>query len=443
MPQVVPDQPRRLSGARLPRWSLPPDWPCVAGQVALAELQFEHGRIAALAPAGALPPSATDAWNLDGAPVLPGLVDAHTHVDKAFTLHRAAPLRPGLLSAIEAMHKDRVRWTAADVRERATRALDWAFDAGVIRLRTHVDWWEPDAAPLAWDVLETLAAEWAGRIELERVNLTPLALYAERDGARRLARRVAASASGARLGGFVHTVNWNRQALAHLLEAAEEHGLDVDLHIDEELEPAAVGLTTTAELIRAIGFSGRVVCGHACALAAQPEAQALATLDAVAEVAITLVALPITNLLLQDATTGRTPRLRGLTLVKEARARGIPVLLASDNVQDAFCAVGSFDPLEALAAGVLAAQLDEPFDSWSEAICRGDWLGRAPGPPPLAVGAAADLVVFSAASARAWPSRSQPRVVLRDGRVASGSVPAAWRTRSAQATDTPSARSFG
>ena len=169
-----------------------------------------------------------------------------------------------------------------------------------------------------------------------------------------------------------------------------------------------------------------MVCGHNCALAAQPEDEALATLDAVAAVSITLVTLPITNLLLQDAGHGRTPRQRGLTLVKEARARGIPVLVASDNVQDAFCAVGSYDPVEALGAAVLAAQLDDAFDTWTASICRRDWLSGERGTPPLAVGASADLVAFTTASVRGWPSRAQPRVVLCNGRVVAGTVPDAW-----------------
>jgi len=161
-------------------------------------------------------------------------------------------------------------------------------------------------------------------------------------------------------------------------------------------------------------------------LAVQDASQALATLDAVARAPITLVTLPVTNLLLQDAATGRTPRTRGLTLVKEARSRGIPVLIASDNVQDPFCPVGSYDPLEALMLGVPAAQLETPFDTWSEALCRADWLRRGPATLPLAVGAPADLVVFAAADRWGFPSRTQPRVVLRQGQPLQGDVPAAW-----------------
>jgi cytosine deaminase len=354
-------------------------------------------------------------WDLQGAPVLPGLVEAHTHIDKTFTLPRIGPVKPGLLGAIDAMMADRLHWTAADVHARASRALEWAWAAGCVHLRTHVDWWEPDSTPVAWDVMAALADEWKSRIHLEQVSLIKLTLFQDLAQARRLARQVAATGPHALLGAFVHTTNWDEQALRHVFIAAGEAGLDVDLHVDEELNPEAHGLAATAAIVRETGFSGRVVCGHTCALAVQPETQALATLDLVARVPITLVSLPITNLLLQDAVTGRTPRQRGVTLVKEARARGIPVLLASDNVQDPFCRVGSYDPVDAMSAAVLAAQLDQPFDVWSESLCRRDWLQRTPSAAVSLVGAPADLIVFTAADAWGWPSRASQRVVLRNG----------------------------
>lgn len=419
--------PEHLLAARLPRWLLPAQWPVQGHQPALADLHLAQGRVLGLAPHDpAFTPSSGSAWQLNGALALPGLVDAHTHLDKAFTLARMGEVKPGLLGAIDAMMTDRQGWTEADIHARASRALQWACEAGTVHLRTHCDWWEPEAQPLAWNVLRELAQEWTGRLTLERVALIPLHLYAERETALRLARTVVASGPGALLGGFVHSTNWNPQALRHLFEAAQQYGLDVDLHVDEELHPGAQGLATTAALVQELGFEGHVVCGHTCALAVQDEAAALATLDAVAKTPITLVTLPITNLLLQDASTGRTPRQRGLTLVKEARSRGIRVLIASDNVQDPFCAVGSFDPLEALGTGVLAAQLEQPFDRWSEALCRSDWLRRGAPALPLQPGSAADLLVFPQADAWGFPSRTQQRVVLRNGRVISGQASATW-----------------
>ena len=434
----MPDpSPATLDRLRLPRWLLPAHWPTHDGVAALARVTLAHGRFTDLRPALPEEPDTLDEpagtrWDLNGAMALPGFVDAHTHLDKSFTLGRMKHVQPGLLGAIDAMLADRAHWNVADVRERAGRGLRWAWECGTTRLRSHVDWWEPDTVPVAWRVLADLAVEWHGRIRLEQVALVKLGLFEDAAQAHRLARTVAATGAHALLGGFVHSTNWSENALRNLLTSAQAFDLDIDLHVDEELNAAATGLAATARLLREIGFEGRVVCGHACALAAQPEALALATLDAVARAPITLVSLPATNLLLQDAATGRTPRQRGLTLVKEARERGIPLLFASDNVQDPFCRLGSFDPVEALGLGALVAQLDEPFDRWSDTICRADWLDRRNGRSANVaataglVGAPADLVLFTQADRHGWPSRGGPRVVLREGVVASGQVPSAW-----------------
>jgi cytosine deaminase len=413
--------PTTIDNLRLPRWLLPTDWPQPDGVPALARLAIDAGRVHSVQPAAQAPVSSAATWDAAGTLALPGFVDAHTHLDKAFTLPRMKQVQPGLLGAIDAMLNDRVNWTPADVRERAARGLQWAWECGTTHLRTHVDWWEPDATPMAWPVMAELAQEWAGRVRLEQVSLIKLPLFEDAAQAMRVAKTVKATGPHAVLGGFVHSTNWSEAALRHLLLAAHAFDLDVDLHVDEELNAAAVGLSTTARLLREIGYQGRVVCGHVCALAAQPEAQALSTLDAVARAPITIVSLPATNLLLQDAVTGRTPRQRGITLVKEARERGIPVMFASDNVQDPFCRLGSFDPIEALGTAALVAQLDEPFDSWSEALCRSDWLSRTPATVrPTLIGAPADLVLFTDADRHGWPSRTAKRVVLRDGRVMQG-----------------------
>lgn len=362
--------------------------------------------------------------------VLPCFVDAHTHLDKAFTAERLEAVAPGLLGGIAASVTDRRNWTAQDLRARAARGLDWATRAGTIHLRTHLDWPHPAEVPLSWKVLGQLRDEWTDKVEIERVSLTNLARFQRVEVAKLLARHVAASGSGAVLGAFVHTSNWSADALRNLLVAAQEFDLDVDLHVDEELDRSARGVATTARILKEIGFERRVACSHACALSVLPETDSLRILDDVAQVPITFICLPAANLMLQDATTGRTPRLRGITLVKEARVRKIPVLFATDSVQDAFCRFGSFDPVETMIIAAASLQLAEPFDEWSQSLCRRDWLQQpSRSETSLLVGQTSDLILFTQANSVGWPSRATSRVVLRNGCVAFGVPPTSWIER--------------
>ena len=398
-----------IRNARLPRWLLPPSWPETDGGSALAALEITGGRILSVTPETSRQISATS-LDIGGALVLPGLIEAHAHLDKALTRSRLGVLQPGLLAAIQAMQNDRRRWTDDDLRARARCSLDMAMARGVTRLRTHVDWWSVEPPP-AWHVLGDLAHEWQDGIRLERVALAPLPLFDSRDHASVIAAHVRRS-NDAMLGGFIHTSNYDAQAVDRLIDAAAEHELDLDLHVDEELDPFARGFEHVIHRVLETGHAGRVVCAHVCALAArQDEAEAFALLDELALTRITLMALPSTNLLLQDASEGRTPRRRGLTLLKEARARDIPVMIANDNVQDAFCPLGVFDPVDALRLAVLAAQLSEPFDVWSQSICRADWLDTRPEAKPTPVGQPADLVVFADADPYTWPANPSRRVL--------------------------------
>jgi len=400
-----------LKGLRVPQWTLPN-----AEFFESIDITVSNGRIESIAPHS---PTSNEVVRLDlqGALLMPLMVDAHTHLDKTLSRSRMGEITPGLLGAIHAMMADRTHWTPEDVHQRANKGLEWSYAAGVQHVRTHCDWWEPQTQPIAWQVLKDLAAEWQGKIHIERASLIPLHLYADRDQAFALAKQVAASGPGALLGGFVHTSNWNFQALENLLDAAQAHELNLDLHMDEELNPNAQGLLRTTEIMRKIKFAGHVVCGHTCALSAQDSGQALRTLDEVAKVNMSLVTLPLTNLLLQDAVTGKTPTQRGLTLVQEARARGIPVLVASDNVQDPFCTFGSYDPLEALSVGALAAQMPEVFDEATQSICRIDWLTGQATQPSFEIGKPANFMVITQANIWGFPSQTHDRVVFRNGEV--------------------------
>jgi len=343
-------------------------------------LTLAKGRIARIGPA-----PGPAAWL-----ALPLPVDPHLHLDKTFIWPRAKPAAPGLFPAIEATLADRARWTSADITHRATRALDEAFDAGTRALRSHVDWVEP-GVPLAWDVLAEVAADWRGRIAVQRAPLVSIDLLGDADLGPVIAAHVARTGDGV-LGAFVYRHADYPAKLARIFRLAADHGLRLDFHVDEGLDPEAQAFDEIVRLTGMHGMGGRVLCGHACSLSIRPDDQVRRALAAAAAAGVGLCILPTTNLWLQDATPGRTPRLRGLAPLLEARAAGVQVMFGADNVADPFYPFGSYDPVETLRLASTAAHLD-PGD-WLDAITTtpAQWLGVPTA--PLATDAPADFLLI-------------------------------------------------
>jgi cytosine deaminase len=397
-----PDRRRILRNASVPRTLLAEPAPFgedAAGDCLLGDLEFVDGRVTRFAPPGALPGGGAER-DLAGRIVLPRLTEAHCHLDKCHTVARIGAVGGNLHAAIAAQDRDKAHWNAADIRRRAGRGLAELVRAGCGAARTHVDWGLKHLTmrelPDAWVALGELAAEYAGRLTLQRSALLPVDLFADRHAAEWAVRQIAQE-PGAVLGVFVFDQPQKRAWLQVAFELAAAYALPLDFHVDEGLSEGLDGLAVIAELAIANRFAAPLVCGHACSLANLSGAQLQQVIELVAAAGIAIVSLPTTNLYLQDRQAG-TPQRRGITRVRELAAAGVPVVIGSDNVCDAFCPIGAHDPLAALATAALAAHLDPPYGRWLAAITTD--ARRALGLPPVFVNraGAADLLVAEAAS---------------------------------------------
>jgi len=157
----------------------------------------------------------------------------------------------------------------------------------------------------------------------------------------------------------------------------------------------------------------------------QPPDVVAETLDLTAEAGISVISLPMCNLYLQDRVPGRTPRWRGVTLLHELAARGVPVALASDNCRDAFYGFGDHDTLEVFREATRICHLDRPYGDWPRAVTTtpADLMGLA-GAGRIGPGLPADLVLFEGRTWSELLSRPQAnRVVLRNGRAIERRLP--------------------
>jgi len=356
------------------------------------------------------------AIDLEGGMVWPACADLHTHLDKGHIWGRAPNTSGSWRDALAIVGKDReANWNAEDLMLRVEFGLRCAFAHGTAAIRTHIDSIGPQSA-ISWPALARMRDRWSGRIALQCVSLAPIDSYVGSDGDT-LADLVADH--GGVLGAVVIDHPDPALALDRVFSLARARDLDLDFHADETDNPGSNGLAAIAEATIRFGWQGRVTAGHCCSLARQPELEAARTIARVAEAGMAVVSLPMCNMYLQDRQSpGHTPRWRGVTLVNELAASGVPVAVGSDNTRDPFYAYGDLDPVEVFSQAVRIAQLDSPLGGWLRAVTAtpATVMGIAGG-GMLREGAGADLILFRARNWSELLSRpGGPRLVVRGGR---------------------------
>lgn len=363
--------------------------------------------------------------DLQGQMALPTLVDMHTHLDKGHIWPRKPNPDGSFDGALSSVGEDREsNWSAGDVRARMTFALESAYAHGTKAIRTHLDSIPPQDE-ISWAVFEEVREDWKDKIELQAVSLVG-ADGIEPDGEGRYKKTADIVA---RAGGVLGLVTYPLPDLEARLEAffrlATARELHADFHVDETGDPSVATLRQIAQTVIRTGYQGKTVCGHCCSLAVQDESEADRTMDLIAEAGLTVVSLPLCNLYLQDREKGhRTPRWRGVTLVHEMKARGIPVAFASDNTRDPFYAYGDLDMVEVMREATRIAHLDHSANDWvtaftttPAAMCDFAYTPFAPGSP-------ADMILFKGRSWNEFFARPQSdRTVVRDSKVLDASPP--------------------
>ena len=354
--------------------------------------------------------------------VLPCFIDMHTHLDKGHIWPRSPNPDGSFMGALSTVAADReANWTAEDVRARMDFALRCAYAHGTRAIRTHIDSIAPQDT-ISWPVFAKLREEWAGRIALQGSSLAGID-RADLDGDYARTADIVADHGGV-LGMVTYPVDGLKDRLRRLFQLAIARDLELDFHADETGDPSAATLRAIAEVALETGFARPITVGHCCSLAVQPEAEALATLDLVAQAGLNIVSLPMCNMYLQDRAPGRTPRWRGVTLVHEMKARGITVSFASDNTRDPFYAYGDLDMVEVLREATRIAHLDHSDPDWIAAFLTNPARACSLDAPSLVPGAPADLVILRARNwGEAFARPQSDRIVLRAGRAIDRTLP--------------------
>jgi len=297
------------------------------------DIGVKGGRIAAIEPNLACEAVEVD---VGGHLALPGFVDTHIHLDKACLLGRCGHDHGSVSEAIRAVAGMKKDFTVEDVYARGSRVLERAIVHGTTRMRTHVEI-DPRIGLRGYEAVKALKQDYAWAIDLSlcvfpQEGLTndsgseELLIQALRDG-------------GEAIGGCPYMDTDPNAHLERIFDLAQEFDVDVDLHLDFDLDPSWWHLDEVCRQTERRNYGGRVAIGHATKLSALPPERMKAATVQLAKSGVAVTVLPATDLYLMGReATHNVPR--GLTLAHKLAGDGVLCSVATNNVLNPFTPFG-------------------------------------------------------------------------------------------------------
>jgi cytosine deaminase len=304
-----------------------------------ADVAIDDGRIVAIEPVSEL--EGRQEIQAGGRVLIPGFVNSHVHLDKAFV----GGLAPSglMLDGVARGAARKREYTHEDVKQRVRRALDLAIRHGVTALRSPVDV-DPIVGTLGVEATAEVREEYRDRIQLQ-ILAFPQEGFLGVDGMHQLLARAVELGADV-VGGRPHgdpagALDYDRH-IDDIFEIAD--GRLVDMSVDALFpedrsrppDPEGLGVYRLAEGVLRHGYApGAVTAHHVLALSALDAAAAAPVIERVREAQMNVITLPTSNLFTEGRTDPDNPR-RGLTRVKDFVSAGVRVALGTDNLDDTY-----------------------------------------------------------------------------------------------------------
>lgn len=360
--------------------------------------------------------SATIKVDADQKLVIPGLVDAHFHLDKAHLLDRCHGVEGTFVEAMRETLKAKKEFTIADIQTRAKRAIERAIGFGVTTMRSHV---EVDLVTKLTGMQALMplrqAYQWGMTLQL--------AVFAQegitnQPGTLDLLRQ-AMHMGGDVIGSAPYVDPDPERNIYTVFDIAQEFDCNVDFHLDFLDDELPLSLPFVIKETCRRGWQGRVCLGHMTKLAALSPAELAAIAPAIREAGISILALPASDVYIMSRKDTHNVR-RGVAPVHHLAEMGVNVGLAVNNVQNLFTPFGDGDVLKICT---LLAQVLQLGTAASHELCLEMVTNRAAqaiGLPNhgLAPGRSADLVILTVETVTdAIGAAPSDRTVIKNGRI--------------------------
>ena len=352
---------------------------------------------------------------LDGRLVIPGFVETHIHLDKSCILERCNCERGTLEEAIETVAAAKRSFTEADIHARAQRTLEKAIIQGTTRMRTHVEA-DPRVGLNGFHALRTLKRDYAWALDLQ-ICVFPQEGLTNDPGTEELL--VEACEQGADvIGGCPYTDTDPAAQTTRIFDIARRFDLDVDFHLDFDLDPSWMHLDEVCRQTDAHRWGGRVAVGHVTKLSTVDRGRLSEIGTRLANAGVAVTVLPATDLFLMGREHHHhVPR--GVAPAHRLLAHGVTCSLATNNVLNPFTPFGDCSLIRIANLYANIAQLGRSadmracFDMITTLPARLMNAARY----GIAVGHAADLVVIDSRDpAMAVAELAEPLFGYKHGR---------------------------
>lgn len=379
--------------------------------VEVADILVRDGRIAEIGPE--LAAEAAETVDLAGALVLPGLVDAHCHLDKTMFGGPWVPNTGGrTLAGRIANGEGRREELGLPSVDYASNLLAAMVSGGTAHVRSHIDV-DPEVGLRGVEAVRAAAARHAHRVEVQLVAF-PQGGLLTRPGTAKLLE--AALAEGVEVIGGLDPAGYDGDPTGQLdviFGLAEKYGSGIDIHLHDRGALGAWQFELIAARTRATGLAGRVTISHAYAMGELAPDEQRRIAESLAEAGVSMITCAV----------GDAP----VVPVRVMRAAGAGLAFGNDGIRDLWTPYGDGDMLRRIMQVSFRDRLvaDTEIELALEAGTYGGAALLGIADYGLAVGAQADLFAVSAetpaAAVVSVPVRSlvvkSGRIVARDGRL--------------------------
>ncbi|MDJ0931712.1 amidohydrolase family protein [Breoghania sp.] len=310
----------------------------VEGYRTAVDIAVEEGRIVGISQVVPSRETDPDAEIIDGKGALltPGFVESHIHLDKACILDRCRNETGMLEGAIASVVVAKKNFDRDDVYARGRKFIEKAIVEGTNAMRTHVEI-NPVIGLKGFEAVKQLKADYTWALDLQ-ICVFPRDELTNLPGTRELLEQ-ALDAGADLLGGCPYTDTDPAAQIRILFEMACRHDVDLDFHLDFDLDPTGGDLREVARQTVAFGWQGRVTIGHVTKLSAMPRAQLMDMAEVMKQAGVALTVLPATDLFLMGRDHDHLVPC-GVSPAHVLHRHGVCCTVATNNVLNLFTPYG-------------------------------------------------------------------------------------------------------